>query len=76
MFKFRKQIGIELMNSFPHVRVLDIYEELEMRGIILKCEYYKINHPYSHYQEINSINLKIENIKSREMDSLNNQKVK
>ena len=60
-FKFRKQIGIELKNSFPHVRVLDIYEELEMRGIILKCEYYKINHPYSHYQEINSINLKIEN---------------
>lgn len=58
-FKFRNQIKLELKKNYSHVKILDLYEELEKQGIYLICEYYKCNHPYFHYQEINSLRMKI-----------------
>lgn len=63
-FKFKDKIIEDLKKNHPSVSYLNIYEKLMGNGIDLQSDYYHHNHPYHHYRMINSIQRKIENIKS------------
>lgn len=67
-FKYRKEIFKVVNEKYKNIKILDIYEELEKKGVILKADYYYFNHPYHKYHKINSIQNEI--IKYKEKKSV------
>lgn len=53
-YKYKDEIKKNLKEHYPEVRYLDIYEELEKRGVVLSYEYFSQQHPYGHYSNINT----------------------
>ena len=58
-FKFKDQIIKKLKEEHPALHILNIYDELAQKGIILHSDYYYCNHPYHHYHTLNSLQRKI-----------------
>ena len=55
-YKFRKEISEKLGMQYPKIPVLDIYEEIQKKGVNLQADYYYNNHPFQHYHIINELN--------------------
>lgn len=60
-FKYREEIRKTILDKYPDIKYLDIYEKLEEKGIRLNFEYFSQNHPYSHYNNINTFRKKVKN---------------
>lgn len=67
-FKYKEQIKNNMRNEHPQVDVLDIYNALNERGIVLNAEYYSRG-PYQIYSDINELN---NNILMRKGDMVSN----
>ena len=53
-FKYRNEIKQNLVQNYPEICYLDIYEELEKNKIFLSFEYFSQQHPYGYYSSINT----------------------
>ncbi len=51
--KYKDEITDRLKANFGGIKYLDIYEELEKKGIHLERDYYDREHPYSKYRKLN-----------------------
>lgn len=70
-YKFRKEIAAKLKEICPSIPVLDIYEEINKRGIKLNADYYYGTHPQQIYRTINKLKTKPDDKeKYRELISL------
>lgn len=70
-YKFRSDIKESLKNTYPELPVLDIYDEFEKEGMVVRADYYYSNHPYQHYKQINQLQRKIkENKKEKNINEL------
>jgi len=52
-YDYRNIIKEIIRDKYPHIAYLDIYEELEKRGIFLAKAYFAGSHPYCQYEELN-----------------------
>lgn len=59
-FKFREEVKESLRIKHPDIRVLDIYDEFEKKGMKMQADYYYSNHPYHNYHSINYLQRKIQ----------------
>ena len=62
-YKYMSQIKKELYKNHELVDVLDIYEELGKRGIILEHEFFYAG-PYQIYSRINTLHLRLRRVES------------
>lgn len=58
-FKFREEVKRNLRERHPDIPVLDLYDELEKKGIKMQADYYYTSHPYHNYHSINSLQREI-----------------
>lgn len=56
---YREEIKKCLKKFYPHIKYLDIYDELEKSGIFLERNYYDGEHPYIKYRIINRLQMKL-----------------
>ena len=66
-FKFRNEIKKNLQLYHTNIKILDIYDELEKKGYILKSAYYSTHSPYSSYEKINVLQRQIEINKNKKL---------
>ncbi|SFI08576.1 hypothetical protein SAMN04487830_12147 [Pseudobutyrivibrio sp. OR37] len=59
-YKFRKEIKEKLTKICPDIPALDIYDEINARGIKLNADYYYGTHPHQLYRTINKLNKNLE----------------
>lgn len=64
-FRYKEEIKENLIQNYPGLRYLDIYELLEEKGIVLTLEYFSQTHPYGHYLNINEYKRKLKNASSQ-----------
>lgn len=50
---YKEEIKEILNKNYPDIKYLDIYDELEEKGIVLKAEFFAEIHPYRHYEKMN-----------------------
>lgn len=72
-FKFKNQIKSSIAKLYPNILCLDIYEELEKKGIYLESDYYYANHPYHHYKSINTLQKRLEESCDEQFDEVTKQ---
>lgn len=63
-YKNKDVITNIVKEKFPNVKYLDIYHELEEKGLFCGGEYYLLNHPYKKYTRINNLLQKSDDEKS------------
>lgn len=56
-YVYKEEIKGLLSKYHKGIEYLDIYEELDINGIILKSSYFSASHPYSKYQVINELQI-------------------
>ncbi len=54
-YEYREEIKRVIFKKYPQIKYLDIYEELDKRGICLCSGYFSVQHPYSRYKVLNQL---------------------
>ena len=54
-YEYREEIKRVILRKYPQIKYLDIYEELDKKGICLCSGYFSVQHPYSRYKVLNQL---------------------
>lgn len=54
-YEYREEIKRVILKKYPQIKYLDIYEELDKKGIFLCSGYFSVQHPYSRYKVLNQL---------------------
>lgn len=64
-YDYKEEIKATIRKKYPQIKYLDIYEELDKKGIYLHSGYFSTEHPYSRYKVLN----RLQNMARHETDT-------